>query len=54
MKCPFNEFKECIQKECPFYYKSRIDNSDKCRRADEIMEREEVYKIIKKSLPLRR
>ena len=54
MKCPFNEFKECVQKECPFYYKAQIDGSDSCRRADEILERMNIYKLLKKSLPLRR
>ena len=33
-------------------YKSVIDNKDKCRRADEIIEREEIYKLLKKTLPL--
>ena len=51
MLCPFNEFNFCVEKSCPFFYKSVIDNRDKCRRADEIIEREELYKIIKKTLP---
>ena len=52
MLCPFNKFNFCVEKSCPFFYKSIIDNKDKCRRADEIIEREEIYKLLKKTLPL--
>ena len=52
MLCPFNKFNVCAEKSCPFFYKIVLDNRDKCRRADEIIEREELYKIIKKTLPL--
>lgn len=52
MLCPFNKFNDCVEKSCPFFYKSIIDNTGKCRRADEIIEREEIYKLLKKTLPL--
>lgn len=24
MVCPYNEFKECFKKECPFYFRSGV------------------------------
>ena len=52
MLCPFNKFKDCVEKSWRFFYKSVIDNKDRCRRAGEIIEREEIYKLLKKTLPL--
>ena len=54
MICPFNNFNACVGEKCPFFYKNRIDKSDQCHRAEELVERREIYRILKKSLPVRR
>lgn len=54
MLCPFNKFEICKEEDCPFYYKNRIDKTDQCHRTEELIERREIYRIIKKSLPGRR
>ena len=51
MLCPFNKFNVCMEKSCPFFYKSIVDKTDQCHRAQEIIERREIYKILKKHLP---
>lgn len=51
MLCPFNKFNCCAEKSCPFFYKGIVDKTDQCHRVQEIIERREIYKILKKHLP---
>lgn len=51
MLCPFNKFNDCVEKSCPFFYKGVVDKTDQCHRSQEIIERREIYKILKKHLP---